>query len=102
MSYYKNHIFFCLNTRVDGSQCCSDYNAENIFNYMKKKIKTLNLNGPNKTRINKGGCLDRCQDGPLMVVYPQGIWYRYFDEDDIDEIVDQHLIHGNIVTRLLI
>jgi (2Fe-2S) ferredoxin len=53
-------------------------------------------------RINRGGCLDRCKDGPLLVIYPEAVWYKYIDKADIDEIIDQHLVKGNIVTRLLV
>ena len=60
------------------------------------------MNGPGKIRINKAGCLDRCEEGPVMVVYPEGIWYTYIDEEDIDEIVDSHLIAGKPVERLKI
>ena len=78
-----------------------NFNAEPMFNYMKKKIKSLNLNGPNKVRVNRGGCFDRCNDGPLMVIYPEGVWYRFVDEEDIDEIIEEHLINGVTVNRLL-
>jgi (2Fe-2S) ferredoxin len=60
------------------------------------------MNGPGKIRINKAGCLDRCEEGPVLVVYPEGIWYTYIDEEDIDEIVDSHLIAGKPVERLKI
>ena len=79
-----------------------NFNAEPMINYMKKKIKSLNINGPNKVRVNRGGCFDRCNDGPLMVIYPEGIWYRFVDEEDIDEIIEEHLINGVTVNRLLI
>ena len=63
-------------------------------------MKALNLNGPGKVRINKAGCLDRCDEGPVLVIYPEAVWYTYVDEHDIDEIVDSHLINGKIVERL--
>jgi (2Fe-2S) ferredoxin len=53
-------------------------------------------------RINKAGCLDRCDEGPVMVIYPEAVWYTYVDEHDIDEIVDSHLIQGKVVERLKI
>ena len=68
----------------------------------KKCLKTLDMNGPGKIRVNKAGCLDRCEEGPVLVVYPEGIWYTYIDEEDIDEIVDSHLIAGKPVERLKI
>ncbi|MDC0553221.1 (2Fe-2S)-binding protein, partial [Methylophilaceae bacterium] len=52
-------------------------------------------------RINRAGCLDRCKDGPLLVIYPEAVWYKYIDHTDIDEIIDQHLVKGTIVKRLL-
>jgi len=48
------------------------------------------------------GCLDRCEEGPTVVVYPEGVWYRYADQRDIDEIVDSHLVNGRVVERLRI
>lgn len=59
-------------------------------------------NGPGKIRINRAGCLDRCDEGPVMVVYPEGVWYRYVDRQDIDEIIEEHLLHDRPVERLKI
>jgi (2Fe-2S) ferredoxin len=70
--------------------------------HAKSRIKELDLNGEGKTRINKSGCLDRCQEGPCVVVYPDGVWYTYVDVHDIDEIIDRHLIKGEVVERLRI
>jgi (2Fe-2S) ferredoxin len=53
-------------------------------------------------RINRAGCLDRCDEGPVMVVYPEAIWYTYFDKEDVEEIIQEHLIHGRVVERLKI
>ena len=71
--------------------------------YVKKKVKELGLSVPeNRIRINSAGCLDRCTEGPVLVVYPEGIWYTYVDETDLDEIITEHLQHGRVVTRLTI
>ena len=102
MAYYSYHIFFCLNQREDGAQCCSDFGAESIFNYMKQKIKSMSLRGQGKVRVNRGGCFDRCNEGPLLVIYPEAVWYRYVDESDIDEIINEHIVGNRIVERLLI
>ncbi len=102
MSYYRHHVFFCLNQRDDGAACCMNYGAESAFDYMKKRIKALKLNGENKVRVNRAGCLDRCAEGPILVVYPQAIWYRFVDNEDIDEIIQSHIINGKIVERLAI
>jgi len=102
MSYYKYHIFFCLNQRNDGEQCCNNYSASDCFNYMKHKLKSLDLYGINLSRVNRAGCLNRCKEGPLLVIYPEETWYRYLDNEDIDEIINEHITHGRKVTRLLI
>ena len=68
----------------------------------KKRIKQLGLAGKGAVRINKAGCLDRCEEGPVLVVYPEEIWYTYVDREDIDEIIDSHLVNGRIVERLRI
>jgi (2Fe-2S) ferredoxin len=70
--------------------------------YAKDKIRALNLNGKGKIRVNSAGCMDRCDEGPVLVVYPDGVWYTYMDKHDIDEIIEEHLLHGRIVTRLKI
>jgi (2Fe-2S) ferredoxin len=73
-----------------------------VRDYCKQQIKEKGLAGPGKIRINQAGCLDRCELGPVMVVYPEGIWYSYVDEQDIDEIIERHLIGGEPVERLRI
>ena len=102
MTYYKHHIFFCLNQRNDGKKCCSDSGAVDQFNYMKQKLKSLNLYGVNLSRVNRAGCFNRCQEGPLLVIYPEETWYRYIDNEDIDEIIEHHICKGKKVKRLLI
>ena len=99
-SYYERHVFFCLNRRDDGAACCCDHGAESMFDYMKKRVKKLGLNGKGKVRVNRAGCFDRCDEGPLLVVYPEAVWYTFVDQDDIDEIIASHLQLGKIVERL--
>ena len=62
----------------------------------------LIFDGPGGVRVNRAGCLDRCAGGPVLVVYPEAVWYSYVDQSDIDEIVDSHLIGGKVVVRLLL
>lgn len=102
MSYYQHHVFFCLNRRADGSACCCDHDADGLFDYAKSRIKQLGLNGQGKVRINRAGCLDRCAEGPVMVVYPEAVWYTFVDQEDIDEIIESHLKAGKVVERLAI
>jgi len=102
MTFYKHHVFFCTNRRDPPEACCANHNAQGMRDYAKKRIKALGLNGPGKVRVNNAGCLDRCEEGPCVVVYPEGTWYTYVDEKDIDEIIDEHLVHGRPVDRLKI
>ena len=99
-NYYKNHLFFCLNERKSGEACCADHPALEMRAYAKQRVKELGLNGKGKVRINQAGCLDRCELGPVLVVYPDEVWYTYVDKEDIDEIIDEHLVKGRIVDRL--
>jgi len=101
-SYYRRHVFFCLNQRDDGQACCGTHDAEAMQLHAKARLKALGLNGAGQVRVNKAGCLDRCAVGPCLVVYPEGTWYTYVDREDIDEIVDSHLRDGRVVERLLI
>ena len=80
--------------------CCSLKNSEKLQTELKIKIKDLKLN--KKIRINKSGCLDRCESGPVMVIYPEGIWYSFKNSEDIDEILNSHLLNNKIVERLKI
>ena len=73
-----------------------------VARYAKDKIKSLGLSGPGKVRVNMAGCLDRCEEGPVLVVYPEEVWYTYVDREDIDEIVSEHLQNGRVVERLKI
>jgi len=100
MSYYKYHVFFCTNQRNDGRDCCQNFDAQLMRNKFKNKIKSLGLAGEGGTRVNTAGCLDRCDLGPVMVIYPEAIWYTYVDSDDLEEIIDQHLKLGKVVERL--
>ncbi|MDH3645641.1 MAG: (2Fe-2S) ferredoxin domain-containing protein [Gammaproteobacteria bacterium] len=101
-SHYQRHIFFCTNQREKGGQCCMDHDSMTLRNYAKQRSKELGLAGAGKVRVNSAGCLDRCSEGPVCVVYPEAVWYTYKDRDDIDEIVEDHLVRGNIVSRLKI
>lgn len=98
--HYQRHVFFCENQREDGQRCCADHAADKYREYAKKRMKEAGFHGQGMVRINRSGCLDRCKQGPVLVVYPEGVWYSYMDYEDIDEIIDQHLLKGNIVERL--
>ncbi|MBS0289104.1 MAG: (2Fe-2S) ferredoxin domain-containing protein [Proteobacteria bacterium] len=102
MAYYRYQLFFCINLRASGKQCCAMGNAESLRDYAKKRLKKLGLHRAGECRTNTSSCLGRCDEGPLLVIYPDGIWYHYETEEDIDEIIEQHLLQDKIVTRLLL
>lgn len=104
MNYYERHIFFCVNDRGPDADrpSCNRCGSQRMRDYAKARIKKLGLAGQGKVRVNQSGCLDRCEEGPVCVVYPDGVWYTYIDEVDIDEIVDSHLVGGAPVERLKI
>ncbi len=102
MSYFRYHVFFCCNQRGAGESCCNNHGASAMRAYAKDRVKALGLAGSAKTRINQAGCLDRCSEGPVIVVYPEEVWYTYVDQSDIDEIIAEHLQNGRIVDRLRI
>ncbi|HJV92154.1 MAG TPA: NAD(P)H-dependent oxidoreductase subunit E [Azonexus sp.] len=102
MSHYKYHVFFCCNQREPGEACCNAHGASDMQAYAKDRISQLRMKGEGKVRINKAGCMDRCDLGPVMVVYPEAVWYTYIDKEDVEEIIQEHLINGRIVERLKI
>jgi (2Fe-2S) ferredoxin len=102
MSYFEKHVFFCVNEREPDAECCANCGANQMQAYAKERIKALKKNGAGKIRINRAGCLDRCDDGPVMVVYPEAVWYRYVDQVDIEEIIQEHLLNNRVVSRLKI
>lgn len=102
MSYYKYHVFFCVNKREDGSLCCQNFDAQAMRDYAKGRVKALGLAGKGGVRVNTAGCMDRCGEGPVIVVYPEAVWYTYVDREDIDEIIEKHLMRGQVVERLQI
>jgi len=99
--YYSSHVFMCTNTRAEGHPrgCCSAKGSEDLRNYMKAKAKELGLKD---VRVNSAGCLDRCELGPNMVIYPDGVWYRATTFEEIDEILSTHLKGGGRVDRLML
>lgn len=101
-SYFQRHVFFCINERTNGEACCAQHDAQSALDHCKQRVKAAGLAGVGKVRVNKAGCLDRCQGGPVVVVYPEAVWYTYVDRNDIDEIVDSHLKNGQVVQRLVL
>ncbi len=102
MTYYTKHVFVCTNQKAGGKVCCGQAGGDDTFNYLKTKLHELGLYGPGQYRVSKSGCLGRCQQGPCLVIYPEGIWYTYSSLADVDEIISNYLMKGITVRRLLI
>lgn len=99
--YFRAHVFCCTNERPAGHPrgSCKAKGSVKLRDYMKARAKELGLGG---VRINSAGCLDRCECGPTMVIYPEGIWYSVASRADIDEILDVHVRGGGRVARLML
>lgn len=96
---YTRHVFVCTNRRPDGSPkgCCASKGSEALRLEFKKE---LDLAGVKDVRANAAGCLDACERGPSVVIYPEGVWYQQVTKADVREIVQQHLLRGEVVERL--
>jgi (2Fe-2S) ferredoxin len=99
--YYEAHVFCCTNRRMAGHPrgSCADKGSEGLRDYMKSRARELGLK---KVRINNAGCLDRCELGPTVVIYPEGVWYAVSTEADIDEVLQKHMVEGGRVERLML
>lgn len=99
--YYEAHVFCCTNRRPAGHPrgCCAEKNGEALRDHMKSRAKALGLKN---VRINNAGCLDRCELGPTLVIYPEGVWYTCATTQDIDEVLETHLQKGGRVERLVL
>ena len=107
MSYYKHHVFFCTNKREpdpDGTTrpCCADKGAVAIRDYAKKSVKRAGLSGAGAVRVNNAGCLDRCEEGPCVVIYPEGVWYKIGSREAVDAVLETHLRDGRRVDALFL
>jgi (2Fe-2S) ferredoxin len=99
--WFQAHVFVCCNRRPDGHRrgSCAARGSEKLKDYMKARAKELGLKG---VRVNTAGCLDRCEFGPSIVIYPEGIWYRAETTGDVDEILAAHLVEGGRAHRLML
>ena len=100
--YYERHIFFCLNDREKGEKSCAHDGAKEGFDHCKSRVKKARPVGPGQGARQQGRLPGSLRRRPVAVVYPEGVWYTYVDSSDIDEIVDSHLMRGEVVTRLLL
>jgi len=102
MPKFEKHIFICCNQRPPGDPrgCCNPSGTAELQRAFKIKLAQRGLKG--KVRANKSGCLDQCEHGPNVVVYPDAVWYGGVTEADVDTIIESHIIGNKPVERLLI
>ena len=102
MSRFERHVFVCTNRRPDGDArgCCAAKGSEEVRDLFKKSLKARGIS--KRVRANAAGCLDACATGVTVVVYPEGVWYGGVTTGDVEEIIERHLVGGQVVERLLI
>ena len=99
--YFEAHLFVCTNRRPDGHKrgSCAGRGSEHLRDYMKARAKELGI--PN-IRVNTAGCLDRCELGPCLVIYPEGVWYKITSTGDVDAVLQAHVVEGGRATGLML
>lgn len=99
--HYAFHVFVCGNRRPEGHRrpSCGAAGSEELRGYMKDRVRELGLKG---VRINSAGCLNRCELGPCLVIYPEGVWYRCASRQDVDTILEQHVVRGGRASELML
>lgn len=100
MAPYHRHVFVCTNQRAPSHPrgCCAGKDGAKVREAVKAAVEQAGLS--DTVRVNKSGCLDQCEHGVTMVVYPEGVWYGFVKLADVEEIVRSHLIDGEPVERL--
>jgi (2Fe-2S) ferredoxin len=102
MSRYDRHVFVCINERPKGHPkgCCLEKGSQEVRDLLKSLIHERGLK--DRVRVNSAGCLDACAHGIALVIYPEGIWYGGVKKEDVQEIVDRTIMHGEVINRLSI
>jgi (2Fe-2S) ferredoxin len=96
---YTRHVFVCTNRRPDGSPrgCCATKGGDEVRLELKRQLDAQGVKG---VRGNAAGCLDACERGVAVVVYPDNVWYGGVTVADVKEIVSEHVVGGRVVERL--
>lgn len=97
---YDFHVFVCSNQKPEGKKCCGEDLGTESVKLLREKIR--GKQSERNIRIQRAGCLDLCSKGPAMVVYPEGIFYRFRNQEDLEIIAEEHLINGTPVKSLMI
>jgi (2Fe-2S) ferredoxin len=99
--FFEAHLFVCCNRRPEGHErgSCAAKGSEKLRDYMKVRAKEMGLT---HLRVNMAGCLDRCELGPCLVIYPEGIWYKIETTADVDRVLEEHVRDGGRVRDLML
>lgn len=102
MPHYQRHVFVCINERAPDNPrgCCKGKGSVQVRDALKSALAQRGLKGV--VRANNAGCLDQCEHGVTMVVYPEQVWYGGVTVDDVNEIIEKHILGGEYVQRLMI
>jgi (2Fe-2S) ferredoxin len=102
MGRYERHIFVCLNERPSDHPrgCCALKGSAQVRDALKSELKSRGLSAA--VRANNAGCLDACEHGVTIVIYPEGIWYGKVTLEDVPEIIDRTIVGGEVIQRLVI
>ena len=102
MAKFQRHLFICINDRGEGHPrgCCSSKGGQEVAAAFKQRLHERGLK--RVVRANKAGCLDQCARGVSLVVYPEAVWYGGVTLEDVDEIIEEHIVGGRPVERLVL
>lgn len=95
---YEKHIFICTNQKANGKPCCGEERGMEIVNEFKRQLRERGLQGT--VRAQRSGCLDACDFGPSMVIYPEGTYYGHVKTEDIARIIEEHIVNNRVIAEL--
>ncbi len=98
MEPYRHHVFVCLQQKPEGVPSCPSNGAQAVLDALGPAIMKAGID--DDVQVTTCGCMGLCEEGPVLIVYPEGVWYRKVSTNDVAEIVKSHLVQGKVVARL--